>query len=239
MVKKRKAKNQGGAGDMDIGDAAVTSAVTSTAGAAKDVVAAGFPYASATEGGAAASGQEAGGPIASGNAMGFRPSPPPPLPFPTNPSPPFPSHVSTLAPHALPLPLPPGTPPCSLFPPCAPPVTQARQPTATKVTPLHLRAPLYILPFPPPLPLPTPPLSPLPPVPPFPSTSPLQPSPPASPTLPSGTNTSETMGFTVIKESADAARSIPALPGMRKKGAPERRAKTRKKQKLLDKALAI
>ncbi|CAI5518609.1 unnamed protein product [Closterium sp. Naga37s-1] len=121
MVKKRKAKNQDGAGDMDIGDAAVTSAVTSTAGTAKDAASAGFPSASAAEGGAAASGLEAGGPIASGNAM----------------------------------------------------------------------------------------------------------------------DTSETMGFTVIKASADAARSIPALPAMRKKGAPERRAKTRRKQKLLDKALAI
>ncbi|CAI5465281.1 unnamed protein product [Closterium sp. Yama58-4] len=117
MVKKRKAKNQGGAGDMDIGDAAVTSATE----AAKDAATAGFPAASAAEEGAAASGQEAGGPIASGNAM----------------------------------------------------------------------------------------------------------------------DTSETMGFTVIKASADAARSLPALPAMRKKGAPERRAKTRRKQKLLDKALAI
>ncbi|CAI7860057.1 unnamed protein product [Closterium sp. NIES-53] len=47
------------------------------------------------------------------------------------------------------------------------------------------------------------------------------------------------MGFTVIKASAENAHSTPALPGIRKKGAPERRTKTRRKQKLLDKALAI
>ncbi|CAI5487645.1 unnamed protein product [Closterium sp. Naga37s-1] len=121
MVKKRKAKNQGGAGDMDMGDAAAPSAVTFSAGAAKDVAAVGFSADSASAGGAAASGEEAGVPTASGNAM----------------------------------------------------------------------------------------------------------------------DTSETMGFTVIKASADAAHTTPALPGIRKKGAPERRAKSRRKQKLLDKALAI
>ncbi|CAI5504933.1 unnamed protein product [Closterium sp. Naga37s-1] len=68
MVKKRKAKNQGGAGDMDMGDVAAPSAATFSAGAAKDVAAAGFSAASAAVGGADASG-EAGGPIAGGNAM--------------------------------------------------------------------------------------------------------------------------------------------------------------------------
>ncbi|CAI6012056.1 unnamed protein product [Closterium sp. NIES-65] len=68
MVKKRKAKNQGGAGDMDMGDVAAPSAATFSAGAAKDVAAAGFSVASAAVGGADASG-EAGGPIAGGNAM--------------------------------------------------------------------------------------------------------------------------------------------------------------------------
>ncbi|GJP46634.1 hypothetical protein CLOM_g5899 [Closterium sp. NIES-68] len=120
MVKKRKAKNQGGAGDMDMGEDAAPSAVTSAAGAAVDAASsAGFSGASVVVGAAGVSGEGSAGPTASGNAM----------------------------------------------------------------------------------------------------------------------DTSETMGFTVIKAS-DSHNQAP-VPVLRKKGAPERRAKSRRKQKLLAKALAI
>ncbi|CAI5998266.1 unnamed protein product [Closterium sp. NIES-64] len=212
MVKKRKAKNQDGAGDMDIGDAAVTSAVTSTAGTAKDAASAGFPSASAAEGSAAASGLEAGGPIASGNEMAL---------------------VFFIS-HAIPASLSPPTQPPRFIPPHSP---------FTSATLALLNHPSLPPPNPPSPLVPFPPI-----IPPLPRTLSLSPSPPEPLPVPLSRHarplshkqdTSETMGFTVIKASADAARSIPALPAMRKKGAPERRAKTRRKQKLLDKALAI
>ncbi|CAI5533618.1 unnamed protein product [Closterium sp. Naga37s-1] len=201
MVKKRKAKNQGGAGDMDMGDAAAPSAVTSAAGGAKETAAAGFSAASAVH------------PARRREVRSLAATPWRPL-----------RRLKSL-PCAFPLPSP--TPPIPVpLSPIPAPLTRARLPTNHK-SPLSSYVPfpppspptLFLLssplPLPPPSLLPT--LSATPPLFSFPPVLPvsLRISPPPIP-HPFPSVTSETMGFTVIKASADGftikAHKSPSVP---------------------------